>query len=151
MKLITSLKEQFDENNLSIDEFKNNFSNATLAMMGEAGNVSVETMKTVKRALSSFYELIDHCEVVIYNEENAETCNKDDEAQEKNVSGINEVECLGKLPNSFSSMISEVETTCEKIPCFILEDFRKAANKAESELFMLKGKIEAYNNRQSRN
>ena len=58
MKLITSLKEQFDENNLCIDEFKNNFSNATLAMMGEAGNVSVETMKTVKRALSSFYELI---------------------------------------------------------------------------------------------
>lgn len=79
MKLVTSLKEQFDESGLDLDELRYNFSEATLAMMGEAGNVSVKTMKAVKNALASFYNLINNCEVVICNEY-AESCSNDDKA-----------------------------------------------------------------------
>ncbi len=64
----TSLKRAFEDQGWFIEDFQSSIISAATAMLGEAGNVSVKTMKAVKSALESFSNLVDTCSAIIIDE-----------------------------------------------------------------------------------
>jgi hypothetical protein len=144
-----TLKEWFEDEDYSIRWYRSVFANASLVMLREAGNVSDITMEGVTESLSCFDELITLCENYFLYEEKIGSKIELGNLKEKDLSELNAVERLNMMGKYLSEIISETETICKEMP-FLLEDFRKAAEKAESELYILKGRVEALNNRESR-
>ncbi len=64
----TSLKRAFEDQGWFIEDFQSSIISAATAMLGEAKNVSTETMSAVKRALEDFSRLVDTCSSIIINE-----------------------------------------------------------------------------------
>lgn len=64
----TSLTKSFEEQGWFIEDFQSSIISAATAMLGEAKNVSTETMSAVKRALEDFSRLVDTCSSIIINE-----------------------------------------------------------------------------------
>lgn len=142
-------KEWFEEEGYSLDWYISVFTNASLAMLREAGKVSPHLLNAVTDSLSCFDELISFCNNVFHYEEGIGYYIELEDQEEKDLGELNAVERLKMLGKYMSEIISETETICNEMP-FLLEDFRKAAEKAESELYVLKGRVEALNNRESR-
>lgn len=68
MELETSVSKWFEENGLSIEDYRDYFVIASIDMMKEAGNVSKKARDSVTRALESYNELIEVCAAIIINE-----------------------------------------------------------------------------------
>ena len=142
-------KGWFEEEGYSLDWYRSVFASASLAMLRGDGNVSPYVMNAVTDSLSCFDELISFCNNVFLYEEGIGYYIELEDQEEKDLGELNAVERLNMLGKYMSEIISETETICNEMP-FLLEDFRKAAAKAESELYILQGRVEALNNRESR-
>lgn len=68
MSRIKSISEWFEESCQSIDDYRNSFANAALAMLEESNRVSVHTISKVTEALYFFNELIGVCDEIVRNE-----------------------------------------------------------------------------------
>lgn len=68
MSRIKSISEWFEESCQSIDDYRDSFANAALAMLEESNRVSVHTISKVTEALYFFNELIGVCDEIFRNE-----------------------------------------------------------------------------------
>jgi hypothetical protein len=68
MSRISSISEWFEESGQSIEDYRNGFANAAIAMLEECNRVSFHTTSAVTYALYLFNELIGVCDDIICNE-----------------------------------------------------------------------------------